>query len=77
MKMIRGMDNQEVIERGVDALYKELGPAEARRFIALTHPQHRGDSVLKHRKWQASINTDQFIKEMRTAYTHAQKRKPE
>jgi len=51
MKMIKGLAQQEVIERGINALYKELGPAEARRFIALTHPKRREDSVIRHRKY--------------------------
>jgi hypothetical protein len=68
MKMVKGMEQSEVIERGVNALYKELGPAGTKRFIALTHPVKREESVARHRKWQARLNKEDFFKEMRDAY---------
>ena len=74
MKMIKGMEQREVIERGVDALYKELGPAEARRFIALTHSRHHEGSVARHRRWQASLNKEDFFREMREAHAKARKK---
>jgi hypothetical protein len=75
MKMIKGMEQREVIERGINALYKELGPAEARRFIALTHNQVHEDSVIRHRKWQAKLNKEDFFAEMRTAHLKTRKKK--
>ena len=74
MKKIKGLDRHEVIERGIGALYKELGPAEARRFISLTHPSHREDSVARHRRWQASLDRDEFFIRMREAYVQARKK---
>jgi hypothetical protein len=74
MKMIKGMEQREVIERGVDALYKELGPVEARRFISLTHSRNREDGVARHRKWQASLNKEDFFRERREAHTKAGKK---
>ncbi|MBD3315194.1 MAG: hypothetical protein GF344_05360 [Chitinivibrionales bacterium] len=73
MKKLKALDQHEVIERGVDALYKELGPAEARRFIALTHPSRREDSVARHRRWQASLKKDDFFNTMRKEYRKAKK----
>jgi hypothetical protein len=68
MKIMKGMEQSEVIERGVNALYKELGPAGTKRFIALTHPVKREESVARHRKWQARLKKEDFFKEMREAY---------
>jgi len=75
MKMIKGLAQQEVIERGINALYKELGPAEARRFIALTHPKRREDSVIRHRKYQAVLDKEDFFRRMKQAYSDAKKRR--
>jgi hypothetical protein len=72
--MVKEMERSEVIERGVNALYKELGPAGAKRFIALTHPSKREESVVRHRKWQARLKKENFFKEMREAYKKIGKR---
>lgn len=74
MKMVKGMEQSEVIERGVNALYKELGPAGAKRFIALTHPVKREESVARHRKWQAGLKKDDFFREMQDAYKNKGKK---
>lgn len=68
MKMVKRMEQSEVIERGVNALYRELGPAGAKRFIALTHPIKREESVARHRKWQGRLKKDDFFKEMRESF---------
>lgn len=73
-KMMKGLDQREVIERGMSALYKELGPAETRRFIALTHPSRREDSVARHRRWQAGLDKTAFFKRMKEAYATAKKK---
>jgi hypothetical protein len=44
MKSAKFLDDKKVIERGVMALHKELGPIEASRFIAITGVKHQ-DSV--------------------------------
>jgi hypothetical protein len=67
MKTIKYLDEKDVIQRGIDALYKELGPVEARRFLSISRPKHE-DSVIRHRKWQASLNKDEFIKKVLSAH---------
>jgi len=59
---VKGLGQHEVIKRGINALYKELGPAEARRFMALTQ-NHGQDSVKRHRKWQAGLDKEAFLKD--------------
>jgi hypothetical protein len=46
----------EMIKRGVKALYKELGPVDARRFITLANEIPRENSVARHRKWQQNLD---------------------
>jgi hypothetical protein len=67
MKTIKYMDEKDVIQRGIDALYKELGPVEARRFLSIRRPP-REDSVTRHRKWQAGLNKDEFFKKALSAH---------
>jgi hypothetical protein len=74
MKQVKCLDKHEVIERGIDALYKELGPVEARRFISFTHPPRREDSVTRHRRWQAGLDRDKFLNEMRLGYSKTRKK---
>jgi hypothetical protein len=67
MKTVRYMDEKDVIERGIDALYKELGPIEARRFLSIRRPRHE-DSVTRHRKWQAGLNKGDFFAQVMAAH---------
>jgi len=68
MKSIKYLDEKENVQRGVSALYKELGPMEARRFLAIPRPQHKDDSVQRHRKWQATLDKDTFFKKVIAAH---------
>ena len=74
MKNVKCLDRNENIQRGMYALYKEFGPVETRRFMSFTHPLKREDSVTRHRKWQDSVDPEEFIKEMRTAYKQTGKK---
>jgi hypothetical protein len=56
-------DENEVVHKGVKALYRALGPVETGRFLEIAHPK-REDSVSAHRKWQKTLNKDDFFKEI-------------
>jgi hypothetical protein len=68
MKAIKYLEEDEIVRRGVSALYKELGPMEARRFLTIQRPLQREDGVQRHRKWQASLNKDEFFKQVMKAH---------
>lgn len=74
MKMVKCLDQHELLEKGIDALYKGLGPVEARRFMALNQPVQRDDSVKRHRKWQASLEKDKFLNRLGAAHDKARKK---
>ena len=74
MKMVKCLDQHDLLEKGIDVLYKELGPIEARRFMALSHPAKREDSVKRHRRWQASLNKEDFLARIRAAHAKARKK---
>jgi hypothetical protein len=62
MKAIKSLDDTVRDERGMHALYKELGPDEARRFIASVQEMPCDDSVKRHRRWQESLDEKAFVK---------------
>jgi hypothetical protein len=68
------LDEKDVITRGIDALYKELGPVEARRFLSIHRPPHE-DSVTRHRKWQAGLNKEDFFNKAMSAHKEQSGRK--
>jgi hypothetical protein len=61
------LDQKIVAERGVKALHRELGPVEARRFLAMASHKHE-DSVIRHRKWQQNLDTEEFIDQIMAEY---------
>jgi hypothetical protein len=67
LKPARFLDEKKMVERGVKALHRELGPIEARRFLAVASRKHE-DSVMRHRKWQASLDREEFIRQVMEAY---------
>ncbi|HLE27952.1 MAG TPA: hypothetical protein VI793_07535 [Anaerolineales bacterium] len=60
MKTTRYLTEEELIERGVEALMKALGPVETARFLNLRSAR-RLESVKRHRRWQARLNKKQFF----------------
>lgn len=63
MKALKYMDEEVVIQKGIDALVKALGPVEAMRFINLPK-RKRIESVKRHREWQKHLNKDRFFDEV-------------
>ena len=74
MKMVKCLEQHKLLEKGIDILYKKLGPVEARRFIALTRTVNNEDSVKRHHRWQASLNKDDFMDRIRVAHAKALKK---
>ena len=74
MKMVKCLDPHEVLERGINALYKEFGPIETRRFITLAHDTPREDCVKRHRRWQAGLNKDEFVARIKAAHQKARQK---
>ena len=63
MKSSHVLDENMLVERGVDVLIKKLGPVDARRFIAMT-VNRRVESVKRHRNWQSNLDKTKFFNEM-------------
>ena len=56
----RNLEEDELIERALKALFEALGPVETTRFLTLTRTQ-RLESVERHRQWQAALNQGEFF----------------
>ena len=64
MKAVRYMEEEEVMKRGVEILFRELGPAEASRFINISAKGRRVEGVKRHRAWQAKLDKDVFFEDI-------------
>lgn len=60
MKALHYLSEDELIQRGLEALMKDLGPIEAMRFVALSR-ERRLESVQRHRQWQATLDPKTFF----------------
>jgi hypothetical protein len=54
------LQEEEMVRRAIAALMDNLGPIETARFLTLPHAR-RMNAVLRHRKWQASLDKDRFF----------------
>jgi len=54
------LKEDEMVRRAIDALMGALGPIEAVRFLTLPR-RRRLDSVMRHRRWQDSLDQDRFF----------------
>ena len=63
MKVVKYMDEEIVIKKGVELLIKGLGPMEAIRFMSLTK-ERKIDSVKRHRAWQKQLDKDRFLNDV-------------
>ncbi len=60
MTMVKDIKDIELIEKGTRILFKELGYADAIRFLAIPRGV-REESVQRHRKWQKGLNEKIFF----------------
>jgi hypothetical protein len=63
MRAIRYMDDETVIQKGVELLMHSLGPLETIRFLNLSR-EKKVDSVKRHREWQKQLDQKQFFDEV-------------
>ena len=63
MKNAKYMDEENIIEKGVDLLIKGLGPAQAIRFMNISKAV-KMESVKRHRLWQKQLDKEKFFKEV-------------
>ena len=60
MNTVKYLPEEELIERGLEALMEALGPIEAVRFLTLPQPK-RLESVKRHQLWQQTLTPETFF----------------
>jgi hypothetical protein len=60
MKTSTFINEEQLINKAIDALVSKLGPVETNRFLSLLKKK-RVDSVKRHHQWQAKLNKKQFM----------------
>lgn len=60
MKTPTYLNNEELIQKAVNALMQSLGPVETMRFLNLPR-QQRIESVKRHQQWQETLDQKQFF----------------
>jgi hypothetical protein len=60
MKATKYMDDEIVIQKGVELLLKGMGPLETLRFLNFPR-ERRVDSVKRHREWQRHLDKKLFF----------------
>ncbi|MDZ7696622.1 MAG: hypothetical protein U5R49_06790 [Deltaproteobacteria bacterium] len=66
MKMTKSVPENDLLKRGVEILFRELGKYDAIRFLTIPR-EKRIESVERHRKWQDTLNKDSFFDEIFSA----------
>ena len=62
MTLTKEIPDRELIIKGTEVLYKELGYVDTIRFLSMSRGQ-RVESVERHRKWQESLDMKVFYDE--------------
>lgn len=60
MKVHAYLQEDEMVRRAVDTLLEAFGPIETVRFLTLPR-RRRLDSVMRHRRWQETLDKDRFF----------------
>jgi hypothetical protein len=66
MKMTKSVPENDLLKRGVEILFRELGKYDAIRFLTIPR-EKRIESVERHRKWQDTLNKDAFFDDVFSA----------
>lgn len=62
-KAARSADDEELVEKSVTILLRELGSVQAGRLLAMPARQ-RMESVQRHRIWQQGLDQTRFFDEV-------------
>ena len=60
MKTATFLSEEDLVKKAANILVEKLGEVEASRFFSLPQKK-REESVLRHRKWQKTLNKDTFF----------------
>ena len=63
MKLTKTVPDNDLMKKGIEILFRELGNVDAIRFLAIPRVK-RIESVKQHKDWQQTLNKDTFFDEI-------------
>ena len=63
MRLTRTVPDNDLMKKGIEILFRELGNVDAIRFLSIPR-EKRVESVKRHRNWQKTLNKDTFFDEI-------------
>ena len=63
MKLTKTVPDNDLMKKGIEILFRELGNVDAIRFLSIPRAK-RVESVKRHRNWQKTLNKDTFFDEI-------------
>jgi len=63
MKTTRTVPDNDLMKKGIEILFRELGNVDAMRFLSIPR-EKRIESVKRHRDWQQTLDKDTFFDEI-------------
>ena len=63
MKLTKTVPDNDLLKKGIEILFRELGNVDAIRFLSIPR-EKRVESVKRHRKWQQTLDKDAFFDEI-------------
>ena len=63
MKATKTVPDNDLLKKGIEILFRELGNVDAIRFLSIPR-ERRLESVKRHRNWQQALDKDTFFDEI-------------
>ena len=63
MKLTKTVPDNDLMKKGIEILFRELGNVDAIRFLSIPR-EKRVESVKRHRDWQQTLDKDTFLDEI-------------
>jgi hypothetical protein len=59
MKLTKTVPDNDLLKKGIEILFRELGNIDAVRFLSIPR-EKRVESVKRHRDWRQTLDKDAF-----------------
>ena len=63
MKLTKTVPDNDLMKKGIEILFRELGNVDAIRFLSIPR-EKRVESVKRHRDWQQTLDKDTFFNDI-------------
>jgi len=63
MKLTKTVPDNDLMKKGIEILFRELGNVDAIRFLSIPR-EKRVESVKRHRDWQQTLEKGLFLDEI-------------